>query len=665
VFLASKITGGGRIGFLLLCLFMILCKHATAHTATEPSFYSSRNHDRRMYDYPRPRPKRRGDIPHKAIEPISSSRYINYGEMGHPYEQVSRLREEKEERRRHNKQRNLDEGIDSNQFDQSIFRILQNNQRFQPLRIHFDTTDLDRWSFQSTETAVRIEYLKSYVLPRMARTWSSALSVIPVMGNLKIDYNMCPFGDPATSPSFRQQGVGNTDLVIYVTANSDFCSQRKVLASAYSCFWDQFERPTAGTIDFCLNAIELEDDHPIITAMNQADGQQGSSRPSDMSPESDKALQLAVGMAVHEIAHVLGITSRDMLFYYDSMTGFPRTPDPQEIEVTCVTGNIKRMMVPDETTLREKYSRGVKHFEVTLPTVRQVARNQFNCQRLTGAPLENQPTSEDCFGSHFEERYFFTESLSAVLGGVPEMLSSLTLGLLHDSGWYKPDYSVAMVSPFGHGAGCEFVEEPCIVDGKIPSYSSGSFCNTEYKVNVKQGSFYGRYGCDPTHTSMGICDLVDYATLSSAYTPPPIEFQYYPETPDLGALTERVDFCPTYSINPVSCQEVPGRLEKLLLPQLEYFATAVESSAENSRCFNTDRDRPICLEAECDGVNQVLNVKVAGRDLTCDSDGQTHLILGTNVTFECPNIMFMCPDLAGCPANCAGHGQYSSRNIME
>ena len=337
----------------------------------------------------------------------------------------------------------------------------------------------------------------------------------------------CPFANPATSPSFQPQGVGNTDLVIYVSANSDFCSQSatKVLASAFSCFWDQFERPIAGMIEFCLDAIELGVDHPIVTGARNQDGGAAS-----LSPGADKALQLHVSTAIHEIAHVLGITSSDMLYYWDSMTGLPRTPEPQEKEVTCVTGEKKVMKAPDETTLREKYSkRKVRYFEVTTPTVRQVVRNQFNCQTLTGAPLENQPTNDDCFGSHFEERFFFTESLSAVLLGVPEVLSSLTLGLLHDSGWYKPVYSVAAVSPFGHGAGCEFVEETCIVDGNLPSYSSGSFCNTEYKI--ANGQFLGSIGCDSTHTSMGICDLVDYGTMSSAYKSPPLEFQYYPGKP--------------------------------------------------------------------------------------------------------------------------------------
>jgi leishmanolysin-like peptidase len=306
----------------------------------------------------------------------------------------------------------------------------------------------------------------------MALTWSSALSVIPVLGGLTIDYNFCPFGNQASSPGFQSDGV-DADLVIFVTANSDVCSvtSKKVLASAEACFWDQFERPIAGVIDFCLEAM---DDEAVSSAV--------SSLETTMSPSADTVLRLNVATAVHEITHVLGFTSSDMLFYYDSKTGLPRTPEPEEKEVTCITGDRRLMYVPDKTTLQEKTTTHGRHFEVTLPTVRQVARNQFNCQRLTGAALENQPTNlVDCFGSHWEERLFSTEALSPVLGGVPDILSSLTLGLLHDSGWYVPDYGVAEISPFGLGSGCEFVEESCIVNGEAPDYSTGMFCNTEYK----------------------------------------------------------------------------------------------------------------------------------------------------------------------------------------
>lgn len=86
------------------------------------------------------------------------------------------------------------------------------------------------------------------------------------------------------------------------------------------------------------------------------------------------------------------------------------------------------------------------------------------------------------------------------------------------------------------------------------------------------------------------------------------------------------------------------RLEKLLIPQLDYFATAAESSEESSRCFNTDKARPICLRAECDKENLALNVRVAGRDLICNVTKQTHLIPETDVTFECPDIRHICPE---------------------
>jgi len=624
---------------VLLKFASLLLPLALCLTPEEPTFYSAvatlQHGNFPIHDRPRTRPRKRGDVdPNSSVG--SGSTYVNYGNDGHPYEHVQRY---------YQKRRDLSTDNDNNNENSSddeiaTRRILQEAQSlFQPLRIHFDTTELDLWSMQSTYSAQRVEYLTKRVLPEMAKIWSSALSVVRVMENLRIDYTSCPFGDPQTSPSFSEQGVPNADLVIYVTANSEVCSQgsSKTWASAYSCFYDQFARPIAGTIDFCLDAIDLLTNQQLS---NNSDGGDGD----ELNPEADKSLQLVIGSAVHELAHVLGMTSDDMIFFYDSETGLRRTPNPQLREVTCVDGQTRSLYVPNESVLQEKVSKqGVRFFEVTLPTVRQVVRNQFNCQKLTGAALENQPSNEgDCFGSHFEERYFFTEKMSAVQGGILDVLSPLTLGLLHDSGWFVPDYSVAKVSVFGIGAGCEFLEEDCIVNGEIPSYSKGIFCNTEYKI--EGNNFMGAYGCDPTHTGMGICDLVDFSQLSMAYTPPPPEFRYFPGSQSLGALTTRTDYCPTYTVNAVSCKEVPVKLDEMKLPILDYFATAAESDSDNSRCFNTDQERPVCLEAECDEVNHVLSVKVAGRELLCSYDGQTHLIPGTSVTFECPKLAIICPE---------------------
>lgn len=163
---------------------------ALSHEATEPTFHSA--HSMLIYDRPRNRPARRGD----DMGTIAPSRYMKYRD--HPYEQVRIVREEREETRRRQKQRGLgDEKDDKNDenrteksYDREILRILQNGDEYQPLRIHFDTTDLDGWSLQSAETAQKVDYLRTYVLPRLGRTWSSALTVIPVIGSLKVDYNV-------------------------------------------------------------------------------------------------------------------------------------------------------------------------------------------------------------------------------------------------------------------------------------------------------------------------------------------------------------------------------------------------------------------------------------------------------------------------------------------
>ena len=119
---------------LNIIAILLSCKYAACQPA-EPSFYSasSISHDRILYDYPRPPPKRRGDVPpRRKEEPIEPLRYINYGKDGHPYEQVDRLRQ------RH---RSLTE--DENGYHENkISRILQNTQLYQPLRIHFDTVRL-------------------------------------------------------------------------------------------------------------------------------------------------------------------------------------------------------------------------------------------------------------------------------------------------------------------------------------------------------------------------------------------------------------------------------------------------------------------------------------------------------------------------------------------
>ena len=133
--------------------------------------------------------------------------------------------------------------------------------------------------------------------------------------------------------------------------------------------------------------------------------------------------------------------------------------------------------MPDENTLVFSSFNGDRHAVVVTPRVRTVVRNQFDCQSMIGAPLENDPTSDSCTGSHWEERFFNYDTMSATqTSRLPTALSPLTLALLEDSGWYKANYDMSDMSTFGLGAGCPFVEESCIVSDEVPDYGRGYFC---------------------------------------------------------------------------------------------------------------------------------------------------------------------------------------------
>mmetsp|Transcript_13846 Transcript_13846/g.17598 ORF Transcript_13846/g.17598 Transcript_13846/m.17598 type:complete len:837 (+) Transcript_13846:124-2634(+) len=676
--------------------------------------------------------KKRSDI--NPLEPIHPSRYVNY--QNHPYQK-------RELRSRHARPGNEARVPKLSVLD--AFNSMLNGEEetddrpsephaFQSLRIHYDTTELESWaqhnSTSSPHTAAHIAYLMNYVLPSTAQLWSEALKVVRTASPLIIEHDSCPFASPESSPSFTT-GVTDADIIIYVTANGDVCSNGNVLANAHSCYWDQYQRPIAGNIDFCLDTIEeghllimeqvmrnealmygswtMQDVRDVATSTTTAatarlnkEEQKEENREEELEytlltkeeqmdlaskrAASNKLLAMAIGTAMHEFAHVLGVTSDDLLFYYDSKTGYPRTPHPTLQTIDCVIpGTTKEVWMPSDNTLRKSNTtNGVSYFEVVTPIVTQVVKNQFNCEEeVTGARLENQPTNGDCFGSHFEERFFLTENMSPVLGGVPEILSSLTLALLHDSGWYEPRYEMARVSPFGHGAGCSFWNAPCIdaTTGDVPSYSKGYFCNVEYKLHSFQdahggGTRYGNgLGCDAMHTHMGHCDLVNYKSLTSGlsgsagkFESPGEDFLYFPESKFLGALMETTDYCPTYSIDPISCREVATATASGLLPRLDIpllLQQEVESTGPSSRCFNTNSVRPMCLNARCDEESHTIKVMIGEQTYTCEEDGQMMEVPGTEgrVKFECPRLADMCPDLI-CPANCAGHGicDYSMPN---
>jgi len=340
--------------------------------------------------------------------------------------------------------------------------------KFRPIRIRYDTRYLD----ESSPDRVKDELIKYHVLPAAVQFWTKALMVYPVK-RLFIS-GSCSLA----RASHETYGINNADLMIYISADK-YCEtpgsgSAFSIAGADSCDWDQYDRPIGGIVDFCYTSFDMGGN---------------AMRPLE------ETKQMLIEVAIHEMGHILGLRSKDLAFYYDRLTGLPRTPGPKipDPNIECINGKKasdmnKEVYRPSESTLKfGAIYPGIKYYEVVTPTVRRVARNHFNCPNMRGLRLENQPTSGDCFGDHWEERLAWDSSMSGTLtpGSIPEFLSPFTLALLQDSGWYKANFTMSRNPSFGFGAGCQFVEKPCVVDG-VPT--SPQFCNTTDKVTVK---------CDP------------------------------------------------------------------------------------------------------------------------------------------------------------------------
>ena len=461
------------------------------------------------------------------------SQNVDYGNS-HPFERMQR-------------QRNLFTQSNARETDSRRLQLnhWMDDAEYKPMRIVSDTTFLDLATGSDRE---KIHFLKNEVLPPAFEFWTKALRVFPLQQNLVVDEEFCPISDITQTV----EGVANVDLLILLAVDVKAICDNGPLAAARSCQADQFDRPVVGTTVVCLDKLDLEDDATKDTY---------------------------ISVLIHELSHVLGMRAIDFAYYYDQNTGLPRTPRPlQAHNVSCVDGTTSEVILPSPNTIqRGRTKNGLLYYEVVTPTVKTVVRNQFNCQSMTGARLENQPTNDgNCFGSHWEavsayivlsliesevfdisqynhysniipclcihnstyckKRLFASDLLSAIALQTDQFVTPMTLALLEDSGWYKPNYSVSKKSPFGNGRGCEFVYEDCIDDnGNVPEWGEGFFCNEKLGIN-------SRLRCDGTLHFVSRCDLVDFDDYPHGVSPI-FPYQYFKEHPVSTFFPFKFDLC--------------------------------------------------------------------------------------------------------------------------
>lgn len=470
------------------------------------------------------------------------------------------------------------------------------------------------------------------VLPQVEALWSQSLSVVP-SPTLVVPPDVCfELYDYPAEWSNDKQGLTDTDLLVFVSAmdfigSTEICSRNSATTLAVSspCAIDPVtDRPVVGFANVCLNTLETEMNGLI----------------------HEKSIAAMVDVMSHELAHVLGFNSDLYKYFRNSVTGQPLTPRNRRSEfhitsnVPCMAGQESRdMALACENTIKfgldtvqyglNEFQRG--YYEVVLPTVAQVARNHFNCQGLQGARLENQPTSSDCIGSHFDERTWFTEFMSAFYDKGTAYFSPLTLAFLEDTGWYKSNFRHAHNTPFGLGAGCDFVEDKCIVDEKVPNYGRGYFCS-----DVESNA----WSCGPSHRFRAKCDLSNYSYPRETYFEPS----------HIGPTFIHADYCPLILSDAQDCDDASGDA-----------TFPFEVFGSDSRCMELGTGgakSAVCLKALCNEQTRSYNFEVENRIFSCTKDFEIIRFIGNSgetYQIQCPRLTQVCPNMF-CPSMCSGKG---------
>lgn len=438
--------------------------------------------------------------------------------------------------------------------------------------------------------------------------------------------------------------------------NTSYCDSVSYLASATHCSTDQFDRPVWGLLHFCIDDTFF---HPSTLKRN-------------------------IITAMHEIGHVLGFNSHSMAHFreWDGKPLTPRNPDgnvPDTIvECTGATGRRSKSLIPlpsrNILNFRDNVRGGLRVAEIITPSVRQVVRNHFDCQNLTGAELEsstfvfestlgdssdpqNQGSVIDdggvsCIGDHWQRRLFRADLMNPVVDDVPFSLriSPLTLAYFADSGWYKVNLSRSTFgTEWGRAAGCGFVDRTCVTpDGGVAESNAQFFCN-DVLLSMEGEAIQEIHGCTSDLERKAVCSIVEYNS------PLPPEFQYFANVEGLGrafgGIHPDLEYCPVFT----------GFANGLCKNSESASGTWVDSMEDfglnNSRCIESSVEKSkeaLCLQIACVISDSSLRVRFDGRWEVCEYRGQViESSWHKGDYFVCPDPARTCPTFY-CPRNCLG-----------
>lgn len=329
-----------------------------------------------------------------------------------------------------------------------------------------------------------------------------------------------------------------------------------------------------------------------------------------------------VSTVVHEIMHILAFGSSLFAFFRDD-DGAPRTrrdergmpPVDPDGKGYVAEGVVERRDWPDGTR---------KHY-VVLPRVLEAARQYFDCPSLERVPLE-EFGGDGSAHSHWDQQIMYSELMTSQVSNFPR-LSNMTMALLEDTGWYKPDYGRVGPFRFGRGSGCEFITDKCVQGGN--TNFPGTFC-TDTDVGFCGAPITGAHGCTTGRMAKAVCtNCIHEQSL-------PVGFQYF-DNPRMGGDRPAAGYCPLWEPYMQSdgglsfCHDGPASPSANGPAFGEAFgstARCIQSTAVNPQSRYSSPPRPLgtCFRVECEPA--WLRIFVGGVMVLCSAtDEGTHKLV--------------------------------------
>ena len=311
-------------------------------------------------------------------------------------------------------------------------------------------------------------------------------------------------------------------------------------------------------------------------------------------------------------------------------------------------------------TKRDKYN--ILRTYINSPKVVEAARKYFNCFEIDGVELENIG-EEGTAGSHWEARILLGDYMNGVTY-VDEVISEITLALLEDTGFYKPNYYTGGLMRYGKNKGCEFVFDKCV---DTDTFTINSNFENEFFYDIYSLTQYDP-SCSSARLSRTYNTWWEYSEII------PSQYQYIPWQDNIGGYSA-ADFCPVatsdydeeydvYSVGSCSLPEsgVYGyHLGYLNLDGNFSFYTnkyladiTGEEMSKESFCFLSSliKDdindveyyssyvRPICYKVFCS--EKSLTVKINRDYIVCPRAGGKIKVEGYEGYFLCPDYNLIC-----------------------